>query len=63
LSYDPSRKQFFGKLLGLCAAVGSAPKLLAKTPATPKATSPATAEVSSLIRAESRAVPRRDDSL
>ena len=63
VSHDSSRKQFFGKLLGLCAVVGLVPRLLAKTPITLPAESFAAATASTLIRAEPRAVSRRVDSL
>jgi hypothetical protein len=55
VSYDPSRKSFLGKLIGLAAVAGLAPRLLAKSPAAaPAPVAPALA-----VRPEPRAVARR----
>ena len=59
VSHDPSRKLFFAKLIGLTAAAGLAPKLLAK-PRTARAQTPAPGLIE--LRPESRAVARRTDS-
>ena len=58
VTHDPSRKQFFGKILGFFAAAGLSTKLLAKS--APAASSPASVIVA---RPESRAVPRAGASL
>ena len=57
VSNDPTRKQFFAKLLGAAAAVSVAPKLLASSgqPLAPSAT-PA---LPVIVRSEVRAVARR----
>ena len=61
VSHDPSRKQFFAKLLGAAAAVTVAPPLLAKSaPSHSTSAAPATPVV---VRAEVRAVARRADSV
>ena len=63
MSHDPSRKQFFAKLLGLTAAFGFLPKLLAKSAAvTPVLESPVESTPVT-IRPESRAIARRADAL
>ena len=62
VSHDPSRKQFFGKLLSLCAVAGVMPKLLAKSPATRAEAVPAN-DPAFLIRTDVRAISRRADSL
>ncbi|HEX2852231.1 MAG TPA: hypothetical protein VHO24_03255 [Opitutaceae bacterium] len=62
MSHDPSRKQFFGRLLGLIAAAGLAPKLLAKSPET-AASAPAPAVPAIQIRPALRTVARRSDAL
>ncbi|MBP9913941.1 MAG: hypothetical protein KBF26_11110 [Opitutaceae bacterium] len=60
MSHDPSRKHFFAKLLGLVAAVGLAPKLLAK----PQEKSVAGTDTKGInLRPESRAIARRDGQL
>jgi hypothetical protein len=59
VSHDPSRKQFFAKLLGLTAAFGFLPKLLAKSAAVTRL--PESTPVMA-VRAESRAVARRVDA-
>jgi hypothetical protein len=58
----PSRKHFLAKLLGLVAAAGLAPKLLAGAP---HAKATATAKDSAMLelRPESRAVARREDTV
>ncbi|MCX6952362.1 MAG: hypothetical protein NTV51_09380 [Verrucomicrobia bacterium] len=61
MNHDPSRKQFFAKLLGAAAAVSIAPNVLAK-PA-PTAASPAAPALPVVVRAEVRAVARRADSV
>ena len=57
VSNDPTRKQFFAKLLGAAAAVSVAPKLLASSgqPLAPLATS----ALPVIVRSEVRAVARR----
>jgi len=59
VSHDPSRKQFFAKLLGLTAAFGFLPKLLAKSAVATRA--PESTPVT--VRPESRAVVRRADAI
>jgi len=61
VSHDPSRKQFFAKLLGAAAAVSVAPKLLAKS--SPAAVTPAVSALPVMVRPEARAVARRADSV
>ncbi len=61
VSHDPTRKHFFAKIIGLIAAVGLAPRLLAKAPPQP-APAPA-ASVGIELRPETRAVARREDSV
>jgi hypothetical protein len=56
---DPSRKQFFAKLLGLTAFAGFLPKMLAKS----SVPAPATVAAPVTVRTESRAVARRADVL
>jgi hypothetical protein len=63
VSHDPSRKQFFAKLLGLIAAAGVAPKLLARSSSTPAAESVRSAPMPFQLRPEARAVSRRADSV
>jgi hypothetical protein len=60
VSHDPSRKHFFAKLIGLIAAGGLAPRLLAKPPSVdaPKLAAPVIE-----LRPESRAVARREESV
>lgn len=60
VSPNCSRKSFFAKLGGLMAAVGLAPRLLAKPETAARAAVPA-ATVN--LRPESRAVPRQAGSL
>jgi hypothetical protein len=60
VSHDPTRKHFFAKLIGLIAAAGLAPRLLAQSQASrPRPVAPAQIE----LRPESRAVARRADSV
>jgi len=61
VSHDPSRKQFFAKLLGLTAAFGFLPKLLAKSAVVTRAPGSSPSRVVA-IRPESRAVARRADA-
>jgi len=69
VSHDPSRKQFFAKLLGAAASVSVAPNLVAKT--SPELSSPNGATVVSsatsgapvVVRPEIRAVARRAGSV
>lgn len=61
VSHDPTRKHFFAKLIGLIAAAGLAPRLLAKTPARPASAPAATGGIE--LRPETRAVARRADSV
>lgn len=60
MSPNCSRKSFFAKLGGLMAAVGLAPRLLAKPEGSAKAPVPV-ATVN--LRPESRAVPREAGSV
>jgi len=63
VSHDPSRKQFFAKLLGLTAVAGLAPKLLAGS-SSKAAPAPAPVTSGSIqLRPEARAVARRVDSV
>ncbi len=61
VSHDPSRKSFLGKLSGIVALIGLAPRLLVKT----VAASPAAAENARpvVLRPDSRAVARRAESV
>jgi hypothetical protein len=59
VTQDPSRKQFFAKLLGLTAAFGVLPKLLAKS--APSA-APVSVDTPVPVRPETRAVARRADA-
>jgi len=60
VSHDPTRKHFFAKLIGLIAAAGLAPRLLAQSqPSQASPVAPAQIE----LRPESRAVARRADSV
>jgi len=59
VTHDLSRKQFFAKLLGLTAAVGVLPKLLAKS-APPAA--PVSVDTPVRVRPEARAVARRSET-
>ena len=61
VSHDPSRKQFFAKLLGAAAAVSVAPGLLAKS--APSNSTPAAPATPVAVRPEVRAVARRADSV
>lgn len=62
VSYDPSRKSFLGKLIGLLAVAGVAPRLLTKAPAGPQAAAePAARSVT--LRHDARAVARREGSV
>lgn len=64
VSHDPSRKQFFAKLLGTAAALSVAPQLMAKSSGTATAAAGAPAPASPLsIRPDVRAVARRDGSV
>jgi hypothetical protein len=63
VSHDPSRKQFLAKLLGVTAAVGVAPKLLAGSVSTPVAPAAQPAPLPFQLRPEARAVSRRADSV
>jgi len=60
VSHDPSRKRFLGKLIGLVAVVGIAPRVLTKIPGAAK---PAPAGSRLMVRSDSRAVARRGDSI
>jgi hypothetical protein len=60
VSHDPTRKHFFAKLIGLIAAAGLAPRLLAQSQASrARPVTPPQIE----LRPESRAVARRADSV
>jgi hypothetical protein len=59
VSHDPSRKQFFAKLLGLTALAGFLPKMLAKS----SVAAPAPAAEPVTVRPDSRAVARRTETL
>ena len=61
VSHDPTRKHFFAKIIGLIAAAGLAPRLLAKAPAQPAQTPVASGGIE--LRPETRAVARRADSV
>jgi len=63
VTHNPSRKQFVAKLLGVSAAMGVAPQLLAKTDSTGSAAAPQGAVSAARkfeLRHDSRAVARRD---
>jgi hypothetical protein len=63
VTHNPSRKQFFGKLLGAVTTASVLPKVLANSAAAPVAAaaspSPKAPRVFQ-IRADARAVARRD---
>jgi len=60
VSHDPSRKQFFAKLLGWAAALAVVPKFFAKSaPMAPSAAPVAPVD----LRPETRAVARRAGSV
>jgi hypothetical protein len=61
VSHDPTRKQFFAKLLGAATAVTVAPKLLAKTASSNPTSAAPVAPV--VVRSEVRAVARRAGSV
>ena len=63
VSHDPSRKQFFAKLLGAATAVSIAPKLLAQPASSASAPLSAAPALPVVVRSEVRAVARRSDSL
>lgn len=65
VSHDPSRKSFIGKLLGLVAVAGVAPRLFAKsaTAVTASTTNPVAAPKPFTLQSETRAVSRRADSV
>jgi len=58
VTHDPSRKRFFAHLLGLAAATGFAPKLLAKF-GSAAALAPAASGTPLAVRPDARAVARR----
>lgn len=58
VSYDPSRKSFLGKLIGLAAVAGIAPGLLAKNSVV--SPSPVTTTPRPVVRPDARAVARRE---
>jgi hypothetical protein len=60
VSHDPSRKSFLGKLTGIVALVGLAPRLLVKSAAAAPASEKANPV---LVRPDSRAVARRVESV
>jgi hypothetical protein len=63
VTHDHTRKHFIAKLLGMIAAAGFAPKLLAK-PARMVTAEPAAPAASSFqLRSESRAVARAANSV
>jgi hypothetical protein len=61
VSTQHSRKSFFAKFLGLLAAAGIAPKLLAKSPS--PAAAPVSASAPFKLRTETRAVARSSDTV
>jgi len=61
VSHDPSRKRFLGKLTGLLALAGIAPRLVAKSAAA--VTAPAEIARPVVLRPDSRAVARRAESV
>ncbi len=63
VTHNPSRKQFVAKLLGVSAAIGVAPQLLAKTDSTGSAAAAKSASSTARkfeLRHDARAVARRD---
>ncbi|MFA6962499.1 MAG: hypothetical protein WC205_17215 [Opitutaceae bacterium] len=62
MSHQHSRKTFFAKLLGLFAVAGVAPKLLAKSSASPAA-APVSAEAPFKVTQDSRTVARSGDTV
>jgi hypothetical protein len=63
VSHDPTRKQFFAKLLGAAAVASLAPKLVAKSSLTTAAAPVSSAPVRFQLRSDTRAVTRRPDSV
>lgn len=65
VSHDPSRKSFLGKLIGLVAVAGLAPRLFAKSASsvTASTATPAAAPKPFTLQSETRAVSRRADSV
>jgi hypothetical protein len=61
VSTHHSRKSFFAKFLGLLAAAGIAPRLLAKSPS--PAAAPVSASAPFQVRTETRAVARSSDTV
>jgi hypothetical protein len=62
VSHPHTRKKFLAKLLGLVAAVGIAPRILAK-PVSALAEAPAAPELPFAIRSEKRAIARNRETL
>jgi hypothetical protein len=63
VTHNPSRKQFFAKLLGVVATASLLPKALAQSADAPVAGTPGASAKSSHrfeIRTDARAVARRD---
>jgi hypothetical protein len=61
VSHDPSRKRFLGKLLGLAAVAGIAPRALAKS--TVQAATNDQRQAPIVPKPDARAVARRADSV
>jgi hypothetical protein len=57
-----SRKSFFGKIIGIFAAVGLAPRLLARNPEAAPA-SAASSPAPFTLRPDTRAVVRREETV
>jgi hypothetical protein len=63
VTHNPSRKQFFGKLLGAVATATVLPKVIANSSSAPAANRPASSSNATRafeIRTDARAVARRD---
>jgi hypothetical protein len=63
VSHDPSRKSFLAKMIGLGAAVGLAPRLVARAAVTPAAADTPATKPAVVVRPDARAVARRTDSV
>jgi len=67
VTHNPSRKQFFSKLLGAVAALSLFPKLFAKVPAVTGVASDSNSSTSTAqpvqVRPDVRAVARRADTV
>jgi len=64
VSHEPSRKQFFAKLLGFAASLAFVRKFVAKSaPGLSGSNGPAAPAAPVVLRPETRAIARRADSV